>query len=358
MSASTERRWLLRDPANSADTSSRRPRFQRDPSPFLKLPPGRTVGPVLCVDIGPDGHVWILHSRHLGGVPADPAAREALLPEVVEFSPLGDFIGAWGPERQAAPSAIHPRWPELEETIAVDGEGCVWVFGSRLNDHAAVRYARDGAFLLRIGEYGAAGPDDSRDRLGVPTDVYLDATSREAFIADGYVNHRVVSFNVDTGAFIRSWGAYGQTPPPADESKSSFHLVHSVSRGPDGCLYVCDRMNNRVQVFDAIGRADVKFVRELEVAPGTLLYGSAAEVEFSPDGHFMYIADNSNCCIWIACMESWRVIGWFAAKPTEGSGATPDSNSPPHRIVCDRNGNLLVARVFGGFERYLYQGVS
>jgi DNA-binding beta-propeller fold protein YncE len=88
------------------------------------------------------------------------------------------------------------------------------------------------------------------------------------------------------------------------------------------------------------------------------MYGSVAEVAFSPDGAFMYVADNSNFCIWIACMKTWRVIGWFAGKPVEGSGNTPDTYYTPHRIVLDSEGNMLVARVAGGLERYIFEGVS
>jgi hypothetical protein len=166
-----------------------------------------------------------------------------------------------------------------------------------------------------------------------------------------------VSFNVDTGEFIRAWGAYGK-PLPTGPGGESFETVHSIVRGPDGYLYVCDRVNNRVQVFDAVGKTEVTFVRELIVAPGTELYGSAGEVEFTPDGSFMLVADNSNCCIWIVDMPSWQVAGWFGAKPREGSGNLPDSMYCPHRFASDERGNLLVARAAGGFERYIYLGVS
>jgi len=346
--------------ADTADTSSRRPRFRLDTKPFLKLPEGRTLGPIMCVDIGPDGHVWVLHSRRNAlGLPDGPQERASRLPEVVEFDEDGAFLQAWGGPDHLPQIDGNPQWPQLEETIAVDSENGVWVFGSRkLHDHVAIRFSRDGELLLKIGRYGVTGGDESRDLLGCPTDVYLDAASREVFVSDGYVNRRVVSFNVDTGAFIRAWTAYGHSLPAAEDKGSSFHLVHSVGRGPEGHLYVCDRMNNRVQVFDVIGRKDVTFVRELEIAPGTLLYGSAAEVAFPPDGAYMYVADNSNFRIWIACLKSWQIIGWFAGNPAEGTGNSRADTYVPHRIVFDRDGNLLVARVAGGFERYIFEGVS
>ncbi len=345
---------------NTAGVASRRPRFERETRPFLKLPEGASLGMTMCVDIGPDDHIWLLHSTRFltPGFPDSPELQASRLPAVVEFDADGNFVQAWGGLDHLPRIDGRPQWPDLEETIAVDEEGCIWIFGSRARyDHAALRFSREGELLLRLGEYQNPGDNDSHDLLFVPTDVYLDTNRREAFISDGYGNNRVVTFNVDTGEFIRAWGAYGRPPAPA-EGEDAFHVVHSISRGPDGYLYVCDRVNNRIQVFDAIGRDDVVYLRHITIAPGTMIYGAAAEVEFSRNSEFMYVADNSNSCVWIVSMQKWEVIGWFAGKSEEGSGNTPDSYYTPHRIVSDRDGNLLIARVAGGIDRYKFLGVS
>jgi hypothetical protein len=347
---------------NTYDTHAPpRPRFQLDPASFLKLPEGKSLGMVMCVDISPNGHIWIAHAclYVTPGFPDTPKDRESRLPEVVEFDAGGNYLQSWGGADYLPKENGVTQWPGLIETITIDSENCVWIFGSRRdNDHAALRFSRDGKLLLRLGQYGVKGNDESRDLLGCPTDVYLDAKSREAFLSDGYTNHRVAAFNVDTGEFVRSWGAYGKPLPTPPGPESFADPVHAIKRGPDGYLYVCDRINNRIQVFDAIGRKDAKFIRELSVAPETRGVGAAAHIAFSPDGAYMYITDNGNICVWIACMRTWKVIGWFAGRPAEGTGNTPAVYYIPHRLVADRQGNLLVARVSHGLERWIFQGVS
>ena len=343
------------------DTDSPRPRFKLETEPFLKLPKGKSLGMVMSVDVGPDDHIWIVHSRIYvtPGFPDTQEDRESRLPEVVEFDADGNYIQSWGGADHLPEEGGVVQWPALIETVTVDSENRVWIFGSRReNDHAAQRFTRDGKLLLRIGKYGVKGDDLSTDLVGCPTDVYVDAKTREAFLSDGYTSHRVAVFNVDTGKFIRSWGAYGKPLPTAPGLESFADPVHAIIKGPQGHLYVCDRINNRIQVFDAIGRKDVEFIKELHVAPETKAVGAAADVAFSADGAYMYIPDNSNVCIWIACVKTWRVIGWFGGRAPEGSGNTPAIFYMPHRLVTDRKGNVLVARVSRLLERYIYQGVS
>jgi len=341
---------------NKADTGaspSAPPRFVRDETPFLKLPEGRALSGVMCVDVGPDGHIWVAHAHGLADrAPNLPKDRSKLLPEVVEFDADGAFIQAWGAPGEVPEIDGEPQWPEAIETIAVDPEGAVWVFGVRqTNDHAALRFSPDGKLLLRLGRFGATGSDTSHELLGTPTDIHLDVASREAFISDGYVNHRVISFNVDTGEFIRAWGAYGKPVPTAGVGRESFDLVHSLIRGPEGHLYVCDRKNNRVQVFDAIGRKDARFVREFHVAPGGEFdHGSVGEVAFSEDGEHLYAVDNSRSCIWIGSVKTGEMLRSFA----ETDDPLPILDMI-HRIACDGEGNVLVARVAAGLERYLIQ---
>ena len=246
------------------------PRFVAEPSSIVKLPLGRTLGAVTGLAVAPDdGHIWIMHIASIlewgpPGQSKDPAAR---LPPVVEFDAEGNFLQAWGGTEHLSRLAGRAQWPKQEETISIDAEGMLWIFGANKGyDHAVQRFTRDGKLLLRIGEFGVAGNDESRDHLGCPTDAYHDVSRREVYISDGYVNHRVAVFNSDTGEFLRAWGAYGKRAPFPESGRETFNNpVHAISLGPEGHLYVCDRKNDRIQVFDAIGSSEPRFVRELDV---------------------------------------------------------------------------------------------
>src|SRR5207244_2263969 len=103
--------------------------------------------------------------------------------------------------------------------------------------------------------------DADTKHLNAPAGTVVDPQTNELFVADGYGNHRVIVFDAQTGAYKRHWGANGR--PPGDPSVKSFrNPVHCVRLSRDGLLYVCDRANNRMQVF----KKDGKFVKELVVA--------------------------------------------------------------------------------------------
>jgi DNA-binding beta-propeller fold protein YncE len=295
------------------------------------------------------------------GRPDGPEDRATRLPRVIELDQHGNFMQAWGgPDHLPQVEGV-PQWPMFEETITVDAEGMIWVFGSnRAHDHCAQRFTPEGRLLLRIGKFGVRGNDESIDLLAVPDGVYVDPVSREAFLADGYTNHRVISFNVDTGQYIRMWGAYGNKPSVSDGRDSFGTPVHQVARGPDGYLYVCDRIRNRIQVFDAVGRKEVKFIREIDVAPkpgpAIQFVGTTFDTGFSPAGNFMYVPDGTNGRIWIVDLSAWQVLGFFGGKET-GTGNVPGILSYPHRIALDRDGNILVAHI-DDLERHIFEGIS
>jgi hypothetical protein len=331
------------------------PRYERDATPVVKLPPGRTLGAVTGLQVSPDGHIWLLHiaSKMEWGPPGqskDPAAR---LPSVVEFDAQGNFLQAWGGPDWLPRVDGRTQWPRQEETIAFDSEGSVWVFGAdKAYDHAAQRFTRDGKLLLRIGRFGETGGDLSETLLGGPTDCWVDAERREAYISDGYVNHRVAVFDSQTGAFKRSFGAYGECPLFTCEGLRRFNTpVHAISHGPEGHLYVCDRKNDRVQVFDAVGRETPRFVREIRIERPSP-YGTTFNLAFTPDGKFMLINDGSHARLWVVDLAAWRVVDDFY----------PDGKPPPdlthtlHKIATDPAGNLLLGRTTDGIQRLIYKG--
>ena len=108
------------------------------------------------------------------------------------------------------------------------------------------------------------------------------------FVADGYVNRRVIVLDADTGKFKRMWGAYGNTPDDngAEQARgrrsrtAAVQYSFTACRYPTtGLVYVADRMNNRMQVFTIDG----KFQREIFVERKTKLLGTSFSVAFSPD---------------------------------------------------------------------------
>ena len=181
------------------------------------------------------------------------------------------------------------------------------------------KFDSDGGLLMRIGVYGAFGNDESRDRLGTPTAVCHDRERREIFVSDGYRNHRVIAFDASTGEFTRMWGAYGGPfQPPRAQSEGTGTPVHDICRGPDGLYYVCDRIGNRIQVFEVPQRGAPRFVREISIAPETTFAGSAFAAVFSACGRYIYVPDGSNERVWVIDIEDGAVLGWSSSTPEEG----------------------------------------
>ncbi|CAN7544327.1 hypothetical protein LJR219_003893 [Phenylobacterium sp. LjRoot219] len=332
------------------------PRFTGEAAPPVRPPPGRTLGAVTGVQVSADGHIWVLHLASImeWGPPGsldDPAAR---LPAVVEFDAAGNFLQAWGGPDHLPRVDGQPQWPKQEETIAFDAEDTLWVFGANTAyDHAVQRFTRDGRLLLRIGRFGETGGDQSGELLGCPTDAWHDVARREVYITDGYVNHRVAVFNSDTGAFLRAFGADGQSPPFAASGPATFaNPVHAISRGPDGLLYVCDRINCRVLAFDAVGRAEPRLVRDIALKLERP-FGSTFNVAFTADGGFMLINDGSDSRLWTFDLTAGEIVDAFRAPNSEGA----DLSATVHKITTDRDGNLILGRTGRAVERMRFEGL-
>jgi DNA-binding beta-propeller fold protein YncE len=151
-------------------------------------------------------------------------------------------------------------WPKNEHGIYVDPQGNVWIAGNDNADHQVLKFTREGKFLMQIGKPGKSEGSNSRTQLGRPAHMELDAVANELFVADGYGNRRVVVFDAKTGSYKRHWGAYGTRP--SDEKlpaysqgarPEQFGNVHCVHQSRDNFLYVCDRTNDRIQVFTKEG---------------------------------------------------------------------------------------------------------
>ena len=369
------------------------PRFELDPS-WPKPPQDGRPWPELqraATSVAADSrdHVWIFQ------VPS-PAARKAeaagtAVPRLFEFDPAGNLLQAWGGPGKGyqwmeAPVPL-PLWPggtPPEHGMFVDHKDNVWVTG---NGHVALKFSHDGKFLLQIGEVGKTNGSNDRRLLGNSCELTVDPATNEVYIADGYINRRVIVFDADTGAYKRHWGAYGKRPTdfqvlkdkeglianpaefyfPAAPPQPQWLAVHCVRVSKDGLVYVCDRSRNRVQVF----RRDGTVVRELSVAPDTPVdlgfvprsrgvnlsaltatgnppqaagFGAPSTIGFSidPEQRYLYVGDNQNFKIWIFRRRDLQMLGSFPTKT--GSN---------HYLTVDSKGNIYNS----GLQKFVFKGV-
>lgn len=328
------------------------------------LPAQQILGQVSGIAVAPDDTIWVLHrpksmsADDLGAVQNPPISSCCTpAPSVLQFSQSGELLQSWGGpvwdrEKQQWQQPVSD-WPANEHGIFVDGEGFVWIGGNQDagGRHIVVKYSPTGEHLLTIGIPGETGGSNDTARLGRPADIAVDVQAREAYIADGYRNRRVVVFDSENGQYKRHWGAYGNRPddsplpaydPGATEYPEQFlGPVHAVVQGPDDLVYVADRTGNRIQVFEKNGT----FVREALIAPDTLSSGSAWDLAFSPldDGRWLFVADGGNRVIWRLDRNTLTVRGSFG-----GGGRQAGLFDWVHNIAADRSGNLYTAEVNNG----------
>ena len=329
--------------AQTGSAPSDIPRFRVDPFWASELPNNWILGQVSGVAVDERDHVWIVHrprtldARQRGeeGMCCVPA------PPVIEFDPDGNVVRSWG-----GPSDGF-EWPENEHGIHVDHQGNVWIGGNGAGDAHVLKFTADGEFLLQIGRAGQSGGSNDTEKLGQPASIQVDPAASEVYIADGYGNRRVIVFDSDTGEYKRHWGAYGERPddtdlPPYDpEAEPIRHFrspVHGVAIAHDGLVYVADRTNNRLQVFQKDGR----FVTEAFVRTETLGSGSASGVTLSEDAdqRWLFIPDGTNNVVWILDRSSLEVVDYFGRL-----GKNTGQFYRLHNLAIDSRGNLYTTEV-------------
>ena len=209
---------------------------------------------------------------------------------------------------------------------------------------------------------GAPLDSNSTEYFGRVAKITVDAEDNEAYVADGYTHRRVAVLDADSGAVKRYWGAYGNTPsdenigrynpaePPAQQFRNPVHCAEPTR---DGLVYVCDRANDRIQVF----KKDGTFVKEKFIAPKTLGDGSVWDIAFSPDPEqtFIYLADGKNERVYVMDRQSLEIITTFG-----DGGRQPGQFFGVHSIAVDSKGNIFTTETYEGkrVQRFAYQGMK
>ena len=296
------------------------------------------------------------------GAAASPPLSECCIPAppVLEFDPDGNLVKAWG---GAAPAY---DWPVSNHGIAVDNKDNVWIGGNGNGPNGTVdsfilKFTHDGKFLLEIGVPHQPANSNSLTSFGRVAKISFDVKANEAFVADGYSNKRVAVIDMDDGKIKRIWGAYGHVPsdsnlgpynPDAPLAEQFRTPVHCAEPSLDGLVYVCDRPNDRIQVF----RKDGSFVKEKIIAPLTRGDGSVWDIAFSRDAaqKYMYLADGKNEHIYVIDRQSLEILTMFG-----DGGRQPGQFFAVHSIATDSKGNIYTTETYEGkrVQKFVYEGL-
>ncbi|HCK13352.1 TPA: hypothetical protein DHW51_04465, partial [Candidatus Poribacteria bacterium] len=321
---------------------------------------GSTIG--LAVDSR--DHVYIIHRRDTFnerteiGAATDPVKADCCIPapNVLEFDAEGNLVNSWG-----GPADGYD-WPASNHGISIDYKDNIWIGGNARSDSHILKFTRDGTFLAQYGSPDAEIDSHSRESFGSVAEIAFDTDANEAYVADGYRNKRVAVLDMDSGELKRYWGAYGNVPDdtnlgpftPGEEPAQQFrNPVHCAEPSTDGYVYVCDRVNNRLQVF----HPDGTFVQELFVKPDSLGDGSVWDISFSsdPEQQFIYLADGTNRKIFIIERESMEILTNFG-----DGGRNPGQFFAVHNIATDSRGNIYTTETYEGkrVQKFSYTGMG
>ncbi len=393
------------------------PKFEVDPMWPKPLPNHWVMGNVIGVSVDAQDHIWIIHRQgsleamELYGVANAPKGANKRqngvveseccipAPPVLEFDQAGNLITSWGGK-----DGDNYVWPDSNHGIFVDYKGNVWIGGNGrgtppgaagrggrgrgaapaaaapadestprargpvyYHDSMVMKFTQDGKFLMQIGKAGESKGSNDTENLGLPAKLYVDPKTDELYVADGYGNKRVIVFDAETGKYKRHWGAYGHKPddsyfapgaagrykpddPPAQQFRNP---VHCAELSHDGLLYVCDRPNDRIQVF----KADGTFVKEKVLYKNTLGDGSVWDIAFSKDKDqkYIYLADGANEKVHILDRDSLDVLTSFG-----DGGRQPGEFYAVHSIATDSKGNIFTTETYRGqrIQKFVYKGLG
>jgi len=356
-------RQLDRTAAAQAKNAVQAPRFEVDPMWPKPMPNHWLLGNTIGVGVDSRDHVFIIHrgatlEEKEVYATANPPASECCqpAPPVLEFDAEGNLVKAWGGPGEGY------EWPGSNHGITPDSKGNLWIGGNGADDGHILVFTREGKFVKQFGfAYANAGSNDMWAFNRVAK-ISLDETANEAYVADGYGNHRVAVIDMTTGKIKRYWGAYSNKPddtnlgrynPSAPPAQQFRNPVHCAEPANDGNVYVCDRPNDRIQVFTKEG----KFVKEAVVAKTTLGDGSVWDIAFSkdPQQKYLYLADGANEKIRVFDRQSLTELTSFG-----DGGRQPGQFYAVHSIAIDSKGNLYTTETYRGqrLQKFVFKGLA
>ena len=370
------------------------PMFEVDPLWPKPLPNHWILGNTIGVSADAQDHIWIIHRqgslepKEVYASTNPPGASCCLpAPPVLAFDQAGNLIAHWGGKGEGY------EWPDSNHGITVDYKGNVWIGGNGagtppggargggqaqggapvegqagplggyyFHDSMIMKFTQDGKFLMQIGKVGGSKGSNDIENLRRPAKIFVDKDTNEVYVADGYGNHRVIVYDADTGKYKRHWGAYGHRPddtdlgpynPDAPPAQQFRNPVHCAELAHDGLLYVCDRVNDRIQVF----KKDGTFVKEVFIAKRTLGDGSVWDIAFSkdPQQKYIYLADGANEKVYIMLRDTLEIVTSFG-----DGGRQPGQFYAVHSIATDSKGNIYTTETYRGqrLQRFLYKGLG
>ena len=346
------------------------PQFQVDPFWPKTLPDEWLIGRIAGVAVDSQDRIFALQrpgsltGGELGLMhdpPMSLCCRPA--PPVLVFDAEGNLLDSWGGPGEGY------DWPGTEHGIFVDHNDNVWLGGEgigdpetlldhrvhgednpRCRDHMVLKFTSDGKFLMQIGKAGRTGGNNSTEFLGHPADIAVDPETNEVFISDGYFNKRVIVFDAETGEYKRHWAAYGKVPDEtpirrydldAPDTENYTDSVHAILISKDGLVYVADRGNSRIQIF----QKDGTYVEEHFIMPETRrgsTNGTVWDIDFSTDEEqtFLYVADGNSQRVWVLRRNDMEVLDSFGRR---GRGA--GEFHWLHKFAVDSKGNIYTGEV-------------
>ncbi len=244
------------------------------PNPYEKgvdwgqLPSGRKWGSTASVTTAPDGTIWVTdRCGNAGAGGTTCAGASATVDPIFQFQPSGKLVKSFGASMFVSP-----------HKLTVDDGGNLWMADN--GAHQVFKMTQDGRVLLTLGKKGVAG--SGSDEFDAPTEVAV-AANGDIFVADGHTgggaangNARIVKFD-KTGQFVKTWGKKGMGP-------GEFDVPHTLAFDSRGRLFVGDRQNNRIQIFDQDG----KFIAQW------FQFGRPSGIHIDRKTDTLYVADSES----------------------------------------------------------------
>lgn len=309
----------LQDHRNQTDAMKFEPGYEwvKD---WPSLPEGFKLGNPTGLAIDSSGNLLVFHraSREwpdVGPLPDSPITEKTIL--VIDPG-TGRLLDSWGDHLFIMPHGLQ-----------VDKDNNIWLTDCGL--HQVMKFSHNGQLLMKLGEAGKPGHDSAH--FNMPTDVAI-AQDGSFYVSDGYGNSRIVKFS-STGKFLFEWGRKGT-------KQSEFDIPHALTLDHEGHVYVADRENRRVQIFDADGH----FLQEWKDDS----YGRISSIAKIPNSSNLIAVDDKVTGLELIHLGSDLIEFDHGGKVLHRLGRTGSYDGPKcwyHDLTVDKYGNIYIGDILG-----------